>query len=60
MKKFVKKVYKYRFYLLMLLPAVALTLVFAYYPMPGIVLAFKKVQRKRWNLGKPLEWIGEL
>lgn len=39
---FFKKVYKYRAFLLMLLPAVIYTLVFAYYPMTGIVLAFKK------------------
>lgn len=41
-KGFFKKVYKYRAFLLMLLPAVIYTLVFAYYPMTGIVLAFKK------------------
>lgn len=56
MKKFVKKVYKYRFYLLMLLPAVALTLVFAYYPMPGIVLAFKKYNVRDGIWGSP--WNG--
>lgn len=39
---FFKKVYKYRAFLLMLLPAVVYTLIFAYYPMTGIVLAFKK------------------
>lgn len=41
-KGFFKKVYKYRAFLLMLLPAVVYTLIFAYYPMTGIVLAFKK------------------
>ncbi len=41
-KGFFKKVYKYRAFLLMLLPAVIYTLIFAYYPMTGIVLAFKK------------------
>lgn len=39
---FLKKLYKYRVFLLMLLPAVIYTLIFAYYPMTGIVLAFKK------------------
>lgn len=39
---FFKKVYKYRAFLIMLLPAVIYTLIFAYYPMTGIVLAFKK------------------
>ncbi len=41
-RKLLKKLYRYRMYLLMLLPAVIYTLVFAYYPMTGIVLAFKK------------------
>ncbi|MCM1044577.1 MAG: ABC transporter permease subunit [Candidatus Gastranaerophilales bacterium] len=41
-KGFFKKVYKYRAFLLMLLPSVIYTLVFAYYPMAGVVLAFKK------------------
>jgi len=39
---FFKKCRKYRVYLLMLLPAVIYTLIFAYYPMTGIVMAFKK------------------
>ena len=41
-KGFWFKVKKYRVFLLMLLPAVIYTLVFAYLPMAGIVLAFKK------------------
>lgn len=41
-RAFFKKVYKYRAFLLMLLPAVIYTLIFSYYPMTGIVLAFKK------------------
>ena len=40
-KGFFKKLYKYRAFLIMLLPAVIYTLIFAYYPMTGIVLAFK-------------------
>ncbi len=36
-KGFFKKVYKYRAFLLMLLPAVSYTLIFSYYPMTGIV-----------------------
>ena len=38
-KSFFKKVYLYRAFLVMLLPAVAYTLIFSYYPMTGIVLA---------------------
>lgn len=41
-KAFFKKVYRYRQFLIMLLPAVIYTLVFSYYPMTGVVLAFKK------------------
>ena len=45
-KGFCKKLYKYRVFLLMLAPAVIYTLIFSYYPMTGIVMAFKKfVQR---------------
>lgn len=42
LRSFFKKLYKYRVYLLMLAPAVIYTLVFSYYPMTGVVLAFKK------------------
>lgn len=42
LRSFFKKIYKYRVYLLMLAPAVIYTLVFSYYPMTGVVLAFKK------------------
>ncbi len=41
-KSFLKKLHKYRVYLLMLAPAVIYVLVFNYYPMTGVVLAFKK------------------
>ena len=43
---FFRKCYKYRVYLLMLTPAIIYILIFAYYPMPGIVLAFKKYNYK--------------
>lgn len=42
LKGFIKKLRKYRSYLLMLLPVVIYTLVFSYYPMTGVILAFKK------------------
>ena len=53
---FLKKLYKYRVFLLMLLPAVVYTLVFAYYPMTGIVLAFKKYNYAGGIWGSP--WNG--
>lgn len=53
---FFKKLYKYRIFLLMLSPAVIYTLIFAYYPMTGIVLAFKKYNYAGGIWGSP--WNG--
>jgi len=53
---FFKKLYKYRIFLLMLMPAIIYTLVFAYYPMTGIVLAFKKYKYAGGIWGSP--WNG--
>lgn len=53
---FFKKCRKYRVYLLMLLPAVIYTLIFAYYPMTGIVMAFKKYNYRGGIWGSP--WNG--
>lgn len=55
-KGFLRKLYKYRSYLLMLLPAVIYILIFAYYPMSGIVLAFKKYSYAGGIWGSP--WNG--
>lgn len=55
-KSFLKKLYKYRVYLLMLAPAVIYTLLFAYYPMTGIVMAFKKYNYAGGIWGSP--WNG--
>ncbi len=55
-KEFCKKLYKYRAFLLMLSPAVIYTLVFAYYPMTGIVMAFKKYNYAGGIWGSP--WNG--
>ena len=55
-KDFFKKAYKYRAFLLMLLPAVIYTLVFAYYPMAGIVMAFKRYTYSGGIWGSP--WNG--
>lgn len=56
LKQFLKKAYKYRAFLLMLAPAVIYTLIFSYYPMTGIVLAFKKYSYKGGIWGSP--WNG--
>ena len=55
-KGFLKKLHKYRVYLLMLAPAVIYTLIFAYYPMTGIVMAFKKYNYAGGIWGSP--WNG--
>lgn len=55
-KGFFFQVYKYRVFLLMLLPAVIYTLVFSYYPMTGIVMAFKKYNYAGGIFGSP--WCG--
>lgn len=54
--EFIKKLYKYRVFLLMLAPAVIYTLIFAYYPMTGIVMAFKKYNYAGGIWGSP--WNG--
>ncbi len=55
-KGFFKKLYKYRIFLLMLTPAIVYTLIFAYYPMTGIVMAFKKYSYAGGIWGSP--WNG--
>lgn len=53
---FWKRLHKNRVFLLMLAPAVIYTLVFAYYPMTGIVMAFKKYTYAGGIWGSP--WNG--
>lgn len=55
-QNFFRKLYKYRIYLLMLSPAIIYTLVFSYYPMAGVVMAFKKFSYKGGIWGSP--WNG--
>lgn len=55
-KHFFKLLYKYRMFLLMLAPAVIYTLVFSYYPMTGVVMAFKKYNYTGGIWGSP--WNG--
>ena len=53
---FWKDVKKNKAFLLLLLPAVIYTLLFAYYPMTGIVMAFKKYNYAGGIWGSP--WNG--
>lgn len=55
-KGFFFQLYKYRIFLLMLLPAVIYTLIFSYYPMTGIIMAFKKYNYADGIFGSP--WCG--
>ncbi len=55
-KVFFRKFLKYKVYLLMLLPAVIYTLIFSYYPMAGVVMAFKKYNYAGGIWGSP--WNG--
>ncbi|MCR4587280.1 MAG: ABC transporter permease subunit [Lachnospiraceae bacterium] len=56
MNGFIRKLYKYRYYLLMLSPAVIYVLLFCYYPMAGVVMAFKKYNYAGGIWGSP--WNG--
>ncbi len=55
-KGFLKKLFKYRVFLLMLLPSFIYMLVFHYYPMTGVVMAFKKYSYAGGIWGSP--WNG--
>jgi len=51
-----KKLNRYKYIYLLLLPGVLYYLIFSYIPMYGVTLAFKEFQIKRGILGSP--WIG--
>ncbi len=54
--RFGKRVIRNKILLLMILPAVIYTIVFAYYPMTGVVMAFKKYNYRDGIWGSP--WNG--
>lgn len=53
---FWNKLFRYRTLLLMLLPAVLLVFIFAYLPMGGLVMAFKRFNYQDGIFGSP--WVG--
>ena len=53
---FLKEVYRHREYLLLLLPALVIFILFRYIPMAGIVIAFKKYTIAGGLFGSP--WVG--
>lgn len=55
-KYFVKAIYKNRYIYLMLLPAIAHYIIFQYFPMYGVIIAFKNFKPSLGILGSP--WAG--
>lgn len=53
---FFRTIYKHKFFYLILIPAVVLLLIFAYRPMYGIIIAFKKYSPRKGILGS--QWVG--
>ena len=59
---FLNRLVKYRMFLIMLIPALVYTVIFAYLPMAGIVMAFKKynyvdgIFKSPWNGFKNFEF----
>lgn len=54
--KTLRKVYKYRYLYILLLPVLLLTFVFSYCPMPGLIMAFQDFSIFDGFLGS--EWVG--
>lgn len=55
-RSFVGDLYRFRYLYLLLLPAVVLTFIFSYMPMPGIVMAFEKFNIMKGFFKSP--WVG--
>lgn len=53
---FFHTIWKHKFFYLILIPAVVLLIIFAYKPMYGVIIAFKKYSPRRGILGSP--WVG--
>ena len=51
-----KRVWKFRYMYLFILPAIVFYLIFSYYPMYGVVIAFKNYRYDLGILGSP--WVG--
>lgn len=55
-KELGRRIWYHKIYYLMLLPAVILLAIFAYKPMYGVIIAFKKYSYRKGILGSP--WVG--
>lgn len=56
LRKLGRSIWAHRSFYLMLLPAVVLLAIFAYWPMYGVVIAFKQYSFRKGILGSP--WVG--
>src|SRR5690348_8243361 len=54
--KWIRNIKKYHFAYLLMLPSILLTLVFNYFPMPGILVAFQDFNLFKGILHSP--WVG--
>ena len=55
-KRLAVRIFQNRFYYILIIPAVVLLFIFAYQPMYGVILAFKKYSFRKGIWGSP--WIG--
>ena len=55
-KEFLKRIWDHRIFYIMLIPSVTLLIIFAYQPMYGILIAFKKYSFRYGILNSP--WVG--
>lgn len=55
-KELGRRIWRHKIYYLMLLPAIVLLAIFAYKPMYGVVIAFKKYSFRKGIMGS--DWIG--
>ncbi len=56
MKKLALQYWKYRYLMLLLIPSVAVLIIFKYVPMYGVTIAFKNFKLRQGIMGSP--WVG--
>lgn len=56
MKRLAKQYWKYRYLMLLMIPSVAMLIIFKYVPMYGVTIAFKNFKLRQGILGSP--WVG--
>ena len=53
MKRLAKQYWKYRYLMMLLIPSVAMLIIFKYVPMYGVTIAFKNFKLRQGILGSP-------